>query len=89
MRLDYAAIAPEVTNALAGVNAALLRAALDKHLMDLLFLCVSQISRRSRLFIVALEGDRFVELEAKSAVTKERAPSTARRMEDQSLDVQK
>ena len=38
MRLNYAAIAPEATKALAGVNAALLRAGLDKRLMDLLFL---------------------------------------------------
>jgi hypothetical protein len=36
MRLDYAAAAPEATKALAGVNAALLRAGLDKRLMDLL-----------------------------------------------------
>ena len=32
MRLNYAAIAPEATKALAGVNAALLRAGLDKRL---------------------------------------------------------
>ena len=44
MRLNYAAIAPEATKALAGVNAALLRAGLDKRLMDLLFLRVSQIN---------------------------------------------
>ena len=44
MRLDYAAIAPEATKALAGVNAALLRAGFDKRLMDLLFLRVSQIN---------------------------------------------
>jgi len=44
MRLNYAAIAPEATKALAGVNAALLRAGLDKSLMDLLFLRVSQIN---------------------------------------------
>src|SRR5262249_25541544 len=44
MRLDYAAIAPEATKALAGVNAALLRAGLDKRLRDLLFLRVSQIN---------------------------------------------
>jgi hypothetical protein len=37
MRLNYAAIAPEATKALAGVNAALLRAGLDKRLMDLFF----------------------------------------------------
>lgn len=42
MRLNYAAIAPEGTKALAGVNAALLRAGLNKRLMDLLFLRVSQ-----------------------------------------------
>ena len=44
VRLNYAAIAPEATKALAGVNAALLRAGLDKRLMDLLFLRVSQIN---------------------------------------------
>jgi len=44
MRLNYAAIAPEATKALAEVNAALLRAGLDKRLMDLLFLRVSQIN---------------------------------------------
>jgi AhpD family alkylhydroperoxidase len=44
MRLDYAALAPEATKALAGVNAALLRAGLDKRLMDLVFLRVSQIN---------------------------------------------
>jgi AhpD family alkylhydroperoxidase len=44
MRLNYAAIAPEATKALAGVNAALLRAGLDKRFMDLLFLRVSQIN---------------------------------------------
>ena len=44
MRLDYAAVAPEATKALAGVNAALLRAGLDKRLRDLLFLRVSQIN---------------------------------------------
>jgi AhpD family alkylhydroperoxidase len=44
MRLNYAVIAPEPTKALAGVNAALLRAGLDKRLMDLLFLRVSQIN---------------------------------------------
>src|SRR3989440_12492635 len=44
MRLNYAAIAPEATKALAGVNAALLRAGLDKRLMDVLFLRVSQIN---------------------------------------------
>jgi AhpD family alkylhydroperoxidase len=44
MRLNYAAIAPEGTKALAGVNAALLRAGLNKRLMDLLFLRVSQIN---------------------------------------------
>jgi AhpD family alkylhydroperoxidase len=43
-RLDYAAVAPEAVKALAGVNAALLRAGLDKRLMDLLFLRVSQIN---------------------------------------------
>jgi alkylhydroperoxidase family enzyme len=42
MRLDYAAIAPVATKALAGVNAALLRAGLDQRLMVLLFLRVSQ-----------------------------------------------
>ena len=41
MRLDYAAAAPEAIKALAGVNAALLRADLGKRLMDLLFLRVS------------------------------------------------
>src|SRR6516225_5497925 len=44
VRLNYAAIAPEATKALAGVNAALLRSGLDKRLMDLLFLRVSQIN---------------------------------------------
>jgi alkylhydroperoxidase family enzyme len=44
MRLNYAAIAPEATKALAGVNAALLRGGLDRRLMDLLFLRVSQIN---------------------------------------------
>src|SRR5258708_35236885 len=44
MRLNHAAIAPEATKALAGVNAALVRAGLDKRLMDLLFLRVSQIN---------------------------------------------
>src|SRR5260370_36387231 len=44
MRLNYAAIAPEATKALAGVNAALLRAGLDKRLMGVLFLRVSQIN---------------------------------------------
>src|SRR5258708_37453511 len=44
MRLNYAAIAPEATRALAAVNAALLRTGLDKRLMDLLFLRVSQIN---------------------------------------------
>ena len=44
MRLDYAAVAPEAVKALAGVNAALLRAGLDRRLMDLLFLRVSQIN---------------------------------------------
>jgi hypothetical protein len=41
VRLNYAAIAPEGTKALAGVNAALLRAGINKRLMDLLFLRVS------------------------------------------------
>jgi len=44
MRLDYVAVAPEAVKALAGVNVALLRAGLDKRLMDLLFLRVSQIN---------------------------------------------
>src|SRR5215468_2702262 len=44
MRLNYAAAAPEALKALAGVNAALLRSGLDKRLMDLLFLRVSQIN---------------------------------------------
>ncbi len=44
MRLDYRAISPEPYKALAGVNAALLRAGLDRRLMDLLFLRVSQIN---------------------------------------------
>ena len=44
MRLNYAVAAPEVTKALAGVNAALIRSGLDKGLMDLLFLRVSQIN---------------------------------------------
>ena len=44
MRLNYAAIAPEGTKAFAGANAALLRAGLNKRLMDLLFLRVSQIN---------------------------------------------
>ncbi len=44
MRLNYSAVAPEGPRALAAVNAALLRAGLDKRLMDLLFLRVSQIN---------------------------------------------
>ena len=44
MRLDYAALAPEATKAMGGVNAALLRSGLDKRLIDLLFLRVSQIN---------------------------------------------
>ena len=44
MRLPYATLAPEVTKALGGVNTALLQAGLDKRLMDLLFLRVSQIN---------------------------------------------
>jgi AhpD family alkylhydroperoxidase len=44
MRLNYSALAPEVTKAMGGVNAALLRNGLDKRLMDLLFLRVSQIN---------------------------------------------
>ena len=44
MRLNYSAISPEPYKALAGVNAALLRAGLDRRLMDLLFLRVSQIN---------------------------------------------
>jgi AhpD family alkylhydroperoxidase len=44
MRLNYAAIAPEGTKALAGVNPALLRAGLNRRLADLLFLRVSQIN---------------------------------------------
>ena len=44
MRLNYAALAPEATKALGGVNAALLRSGLDKRLIDLLFLRVSQIN---------------------------------------------
>jgi len=44
MRLDYSAIAPEATKALAGVTTALLRAGLERRLMDLLFLRVSQIN---------------------------------------------
>ncbi len=44
MRLDYTAVAPEAAKAFAGVNAALLRAGLDKRLRDLLFLRVSQIN---------------------------------------------
>jgi AhpD family alkylhydroperoxidase len=44
MRLNYSAIAPEATKALAGVTTALLRAALERRLMDLLFLRVSQIN---------------------------------------------
>jgi len=44
MRLNYPAIAPETTRALAAVNAALLRSGLDKRLIDLLFLRVSQIN---------------------------------------------
>lgn len=43
MRLDYAAVAPEATKALAGVNAALLRAGLDKRLGDLLFLACHRL----------------------------------------------
>src|SRR5262249_14379692 len=44
MRLNYASIAPEETKALGGVNAALLRSGLDKRLIDLIFLRVSQIN---------------------------------------------
>lgn len=44
MRRDYATIAPELHRALAGVNAALLRSGLNKPLMDLIFLRVSQIN---------------------------------------------
>ena len=44
MRLNYTVAAPEVTKALADVNAALIRSGLDKGLMDLLFLRVSQIN---------------------------------------------
>jgi AhpD family alkylhydroperoxidase len=44
MRLNYSAISPEPYKALAGVNAALLRSGLDRRLMDLLFLRVSQIN---------------------------------------------
>jgi AhpD family alkylhydroperoxidase len=44
MRLDYRAASPEPVKALAGVNAALLRAGLDRRLMNLLFLRVSQIN---------------------------------------------
>jgi AhpD family alkylhydroperoxidase len=44
MRLNYTAISPEPYKALAGVNAALLRAGLDRRLMNLLFLRVSQIN---------------------------------------------
>ena len=42
MRLNYPAIAPETTRALAAVSTALLRSGLDKRLIDLLFLRVSQ-----------------------------------------------
>jgi AhpD family alkylhydroperoxidase len=44
MRLDDRAASPEPFKALAGVNAALLRAGLDRRLMNLLFLRVSQIN---------------------------------------------
>jgi AhpD family alkylhydroperoxidase len=44
LRLDYRVLSPEPYKALAGVNAALLRAGLDRRLMDLLFLRVSQIN---------------------------------------------
>ena len=44
MRLDYAALAPEATKAMAGVNAVLLRSGLDKRFVDLIFLRVSQIN---------------------------------------------
>ncbi len=44
MRLNYSAISPEPYKALAGVNAALLRTGLDRRLMNLLFLRVSQIN---------------------------------------------
>ncbi|HUB97484.1 MAG TPA: carboxymuconolactone decarboxylase family protein [Stellaceae bacterium] len=44
MRLNYATLSPEPVKAMAGVNAALLHAGLDKRLMDLLFLRVSQIN---------------------------------------------
>jgi AhpD family alkylhydroperoxidase len=44
MRLNYAAVAPEVTKALGKVNVALLRSGFDRRLMDLIFLRVSQIN---------------------------------------------
>ena len=44
MRLDYFAVSPEPVKALAGVNAALLRAGLDRRFTNLLFLRVSQIN---------------------------------------------
>jgi hypothetical protein len=45
MRHDYRAASPEPVKALAGVNAALLRAGLKRRFMNLLFLRVSQIKR--------------------------------------------
>jgi AhpD family alkylhydroperoxidase len=44
MRLDYRAASPEPVKALAGVNAALLRAGLERRFMNPLFLRVSQIN---------------------------------------------
>ena len=44
MRLDYFAVSPEPVKALAGVNAALLRAGFDRRFTNLLFLRVSQIN---------------------------------------------
>jgi AhpD family alkylhydroperoxidase len=44
MRLDYRAASPEPVKALAGVNAVLLRAGLERRFMNLLFLRVSQIN---------------------------------------------
>jgi AhpD family alkylhydroperoxidase len=44
VRLNYASIAPETVKALGSANSALLRSGLDKRLIDLLFLRVSQIN---------------------------------------------
>jgi AhpD family alkylhydroperoxidase len=44
MRLNYGALAPETTKAMGGVNAALLQSGIDKGLLNLIYLRVSQIN---------------------------------------------